>query len=610
MKKFIYLFLALFIISCGDVSDHSFNISSDTSEQKIEINTSSVKVTAQSLISQTEKGDYKEGELLVKFKSDVSPTYATTKHQSLGSSLVKRFNIVPNLEYVRLPKGLSVQDAIVQYMSDPNVEFAEPNYIRRAVSVIPNDTYFRNQWALHNTGSYANGTEDADIDAPEAWDISTGNPNLIIAVLDTGIDYTHSDLVGNIWVNRGETSCIDGVDNDGNGYIDDCLGWDFVGSDFLSSVDDNDPMDEYGHGTHVAGTIGAVGNNGNGISGVMWRVKLMSVKVLDADGYGTDEEIIQGIQYAVANGAKIINASLGGPGFSYSLYSAIATANAHSVLFIAAAGNGGDDLVGDNNDLAPFYPASYNLPNIISVAATDQDDRRASFSNFGPNSVHVAAPGVYILSTIPQNLYADKDFNMGTSMAAPHVAGLAGLLMSYYDGYHNTLFNYIQIRDTILRYVDVLDTLNGWIKTGGRINAYKAISSLLPPTNLNAIAKSPTKVNLSWSDNATGEDGYKIERMVSGGSWALLTTVPANSSSYIDNTVVGNNTYYYRVRAYNSIGESFLSNEITITTPRKRHSSGGGGCSIGESQNLPSTIGNLAIMFIPIIFVLILRRMK
>ncbi len=610
MKKFLYLFLALFLISCGDVGDHSLNISSDTSEEKIEINTSGIKVTTQSIISQVDKGIYKEGELLVKFKSNVSATYSATKHQSLGSSLVKRFNIVPNLEYVKLPKGLSVQDAIAQYMSDPSVEFAEPNYIRRIASVIPNDTYFRNQWALHNTGLYADGTEDADIDAPEAWEISTGNPNLTIAVLDTGIDYTHSDLVGNIWVNQGETNCIDGVDNDGNGYIDDCLGWDFVGSDFLLSVDDNNPMDEYGHGTHVAGIIGAVGNNGKGISGVMWRVKLMSVKVLDADGYGTDEEIIQGIQYAVWNGAKIINASLGGPGFSYSLYSAIATANAHGVLFIAAAGNGGDDLVGDNNDFAPFYPASYNLPNIISVAATDQDDRRASFSNFGPNFVHVAAPGVYILSTIPQDLYADKDFNMGTSMSTPHVAGLAGLLMSYYDGYHNTLFNYIQIRDTILRYVDLLDTLNGWIKTGGRINAYKAISSLLPPTNLNATAKSPTKVNLSWSDNATGEDGYKIERMVSGGLWVLLTTVPANSSSYTDNTVIGNNTYSYRVRAYNSIGESFPSNEITITTPRKKHSGGGGGCSIGGNQNLPSTIGNLAIMFIPIIFVLILRRMK
>lgn len=610
MKKFLYLFLALFLISCGDVGDHSLNISSDTSKEKIEINTTSIKVTTQSVISQVNKGIYKEGELLVKFKSNIPVTYSTTKHQSLGSSLVKRFNIVPNLEYVKLPKGLSVQDAVVQYMADPNVEFAEPNYIRQVASVIPNDTYFRNQWALHNTGSYADGTEDADIDAPEAWDISIGNPNLTIAVLDTGIDYTHSDLVGNIWINPGETSCIDGVDNDGNGYIDDCLGWDFVGSDFLTSVDDNDPMDEYGHGTHVAGTIGAVGNNGNGIAGVMWDAKLMPVKVLDAEGYGTDEEIIQGIQYAVTNGAKIINASLGGPDFSYSLYNVIATANAHGVLFIAAAGNGGDDGIGDNNDLVPFYPASYNLPNVISVAATDQDDRRASFSNFGLNSVHVAAPGVYILSTIPQNSYFDKYFNMGTSMAAPHVAGLAGLLMSYYDGYHNTLFNYIQIKNTILRYVDVLDTLNGWIQTGGRINAYKALSSLLSPTNLTATSTSPTRVHLSWSDNATGEDGYKIERMTIGESWILLTTVPPNSSSYTDTTVSGNNTYIYRVRAFNNIGESFSSNEVTVTTPRKKSSGGGGGCSIGESPNFPSAIGNLAVMFIPIIFIAILRRLK
>ncbi len=610
MKKFLYLFLTLFLISCGDGSDHSLNISSDTSEKIKEISTTTIKVTAQSVISQMEKGTYKEGELLVKFKSNVPATYSTAKHQSVGSSLVRRLNIVPNLEYVRLPQGLSVQEAIVKYMSDPGVEFAEPNYIRRVASVIPNDTYFRNQWALHNTGSYAGGTEDADIDAPEAWDISRGNPNLIIAVLDTGIDYNHSDLVGNIWVNRGETSCIDGVDNDSNGYVDDCLGWDFVGTDFLSSIDDNDPMDEYGHGTHVAGTIGAVGNNGNGITGVMWHSKLMPVKVLDADGYGTDEEIIQGIQYAVANGAKIINASLGGPDFSYSLYNALATANAQGVLFVAAAGNGGDDGIGDNNDLAPFYPASYNLPNVISVAATDQDDRRASFSNFGLNSVHVAAPGVYVLSTIPQNLYADKDFNIGTSMAAPHVAGLAGLLMSYYDGYNNTLFDYIQIKNTILRYVDILDTLSGWIQTGGRINSYKALSSLLSPTNLTATSTSPTRVHLSWSDNATGEDGYKIERMTIGESWILLTTVPPDSSSYTDTTVSGNNTYIYRVRAFNNIGESFSSNEETITTPRKKSSGGGGGCSIGESQNFPSSIANLAVMFIPIIFIAILRRLK
>ncbi|MBE0427188.1 MAG: S8 family serine peptidase [Nitrospirae bacterium] len=591
MKKLLYLFLTIFLISCG--SEQTANISSDTSK---EISTSSIKVTAQSIISQMEKGNYKEGELLVRFKPGVVKASAMT-HQHIGSAVIKGFDIVPNLEHVKLPEGMSVEEGILHYMSDPDVEYAEPNYIRRVAAVIPNDTFFRNQWALHNTGTYAYGTPDADIDAPEAWTITTGSSNIIIAVLDTGIDYNHNDLAGNIWTNPGETSCIDGIDNDENGYIDDCIGWNFANNNKA-------PMDDNGHGTHVAGIIGAVGNNGNGIAGVMWNVRLMPVKVLDSNGAGTDAEITSGIQYAVANGAKIINASLGGPNFSYSAYVAIATANAHGVLFVAAAGNNGN-----NNDLSPFYPASYDLPNIISVAATDQDDSRVPFSNYGEISVDVAAPGVYVLSTIPQGLYRDKDFSIGTSTAAPHVAGLAGLLMSYYNGYHNAWFNHHQIRETILRYVDVLDTLNGWIRTGGRINAYSAVSSLLAPTNLTASATSPTRVALSWSDNATGEDGYVIERMTAGESWILLTLVPSGYSSYTDNTVAGNNTYTYRVRAFNNIGESFNSAEATVTTPAREKN--GGGCSIGTNQNTPSAMANLAVlMIIPLIFTVIMRRRR
>jgi subtilisin family serine protease len=590
MKKCLYLFLTIFLISCG--SEQTANFSSDTSK---EISTSSIKVTAQYIISQMEKGNYKEGELLVKFKPGVVKASAMT-HQHIGSAVIRGFDIVPNLEHVKLAEGMSVEEGILHYMSDPDVEYAEPNYIRRVAAVIPNipnDTFFRNQWALHNTGTYASGTPGADIDAPEAWTITTGSSNIIIAVLDTGIDYNHNDLAGNIWTNPGETSCTDGTDNDGNGYVDDCIGWNFANNN-------KDPMDDNGHGTHAAGIIGAVGNNGNGIAGVMWNVRLMPVKVLDANGAGTDAEITAGIQYAVANGAKIINASLGGTAFSYSVYVAIATANAQRVLFVAAAGNNGN-----NNDLTPFYPASYDLPNIVSVAATDQDDRRVPFSNYGEVSVDVAAPGVYVLSTIPQGLYMDKDFNMGTSMAAPHVAGLAGLLFSYYDGYHNTLFDYYQIRDTISRYVDVLDTLNGWIRTGGRINAYKAISSLLAPTNLTASSTSPTRVTLSWSDNATGEDGYVIERMTAGEPWILLTLVPSGYSSYTDNTVAGNNTYTYRVRAFNNIGESFNSAEATVTTPAREKDSSG--CSVGGSQNTPSAMANLAFLMIPVIFIVILR---
>jgi len=535
MKKFIYILLVLSLISCG--SQNTTSVSTDTPTE-----ISSTKVTLQSILSNMEKGPYKEGELLVRFKSGVSTYASSSIHEALGASVADSFDIVPNLVLVKLPEGMSVSDAIVQYMSDPNVEYAEPNYIRYAFSTIPSDTYFGQQWALDNTGSFAGGSDDADIDAPEAWDITTGSSNITLAVIDSGIDYNHADLVGNIWTNIGETSCTDGVDNDVNGFTDDCIGWDFVNSD-------NDPIDDYGHGTHVAGTVGAKGNNGEGVSGVMWDVQLMALKVLGATGSGTTADIISAFDYAVANGAKIMNASLGGGAFSQSLLDSIDAANTAEVLLIASAGNSGD-----NNDLMPMYPASYDLPNIISVAATDQNDIRVPFSNFGPISVDVGAPGVYIFSTvllgsvISDETYGILDFFAGTSMAAPHVSGLAGLLWSYYDH-----FDHLQIKETILRYGEPLDSLNGWVSTGKRINAYLALSSLLTPTGLTATFSS--SVSLSWTDNATGEDGYKIERSESGGSFTEIDDISADSKTYLDEDpdLVTTKTYTYRVTATNTI---------------------------------------------------------
>ncbi|MEW6417182.1 MAG: S8 family serine peptidase [Nitrospirota bacterium] len=651
MKKLFYLLMVLILASCGN--EKTTSISSDTSKE-----ISGTKITAQSIISQMEKGKYKEGELLVKFKSGVVTTSSLKIHQAVGASVKKRFTIVPNLERVKLPQGLSVKDAIMQYMSDPNVEYAEPNYIKRALSRIPNDTYFGNQWALHNTGTYAGGTVDADIDAPEAWDISTGSYSVVIAVLDTGIDYNHADLAGNIWTNNKEAigdangdGCpgICEVDDDGdgkvdedstglqpgeagytndleddddeNGFIDDCKGWDFTtceefddeGNCTTSKSPDNDPMDEYGHGTHVAGIIGAVGNNGTGVSGVMWYVKLMALKFLNADGYGTTDDEIEALDYAIllknsGIDIKAINASFGGYGYSQAEYDTIAEANTAGILLIAAAGN-----EGYNNDLTPMYPASYDLPNIISVAATDQNDQRASFSNFGPTSVDVAAPGVYILSTILLNEYGILEFFEGTSMAAPHVSGLAGLLYSYYDGIHNTQFDYSQIRTAILRMVDPLPTLSGWIQTGGRINAYKALSFLRTPTNLTATGISPTQISLTWSDNATGEGGYKIERKISGGTYTdIQPSLPPNSLSFTDSGLTPNTIYVYRIKAYNDIAESFYSTEVSTTTPlpESGHSGGGGSCSIGPRQNTPTAIADLAVMMIPLVVIALMRRRR
>ncbi len=609
MKKLIYMFLVLFVASCG--SDKTASISTDVAKE-----VSSTKITVQSVLSTMEKGKFKEGELLVKFKSGVLAASSARAHQSLGATSLRTYSLVPNLEHVKLPKGLSVRDAILNYMSDPDVEYAEPNYIKRSATTIPSDLYFGQQWALRNTGSFAGGTSGADMRIADAWDISR-TTSAVIAVVDTGIDYNHIDLVGNIFTNPSENP-NNSIDDDGNGKIDDWRGWNFVSNN-------NDPMDDNGHGTHVSGIIGAAGDNGIGVSGVLWQVKIMPLKILDSNGEGTVADAISAIQYAVSKGVKIINASYGGSDYSSPEYAAIHAANSSGALLIAAAGNGGNDGLGDNNDQTPEYPASYSLPNIISVAATDQNDRKATFSNFGPTSVHVAAPGVYILSTIPQGTsfgmctgspYPAYDFCEGTSMAAPQVAGITGLLYSYY-----TNFTHAQIRATVLRYVDVLPTLQGWILTGGRVNAYRAVSSLLSPSALTATAMSPTTISLTWADNATGEDGYRIERSTSGGPFVQIGPIGPNGSataSFTDSGLQPTTTYAYRVRAFNNIGESpLMSNEASTTTPAvepvvevKPPSSGGGGCSIGARQNAASAAGNVAVMLIPLVIVVFMRRRK
>ena len=552
MKKLCYLFICLFLVSCG--SDKTASISSDPSNE-----ISSVKVTAQSIIDQMEKGKYKEGELLVKFKSGGVASSSVKAHQAVRAVVVKRYSLVSNLEHVKLPKGTSVKDAVMLYMANPDVEYAEPNYIRKATT-IPNDTIFGQQWALNNTGAFAGGTPDADIDAPEAWDVSTGNRGVIIAVIDTGVDYNHIDLVQNIWKNPDE-NCTNGIDDDGNGYIDDCVGWDFVNNN-------NQPLDDDPHGTHVAGIIGALGNNMVGISGVMWYVQMMPLKFI---GFHEDPEECGGsnfcgevadevaaIEYAVANGAKVINASYGGYEFSNAERDAIAAANTANITFVASAGNDGA-----NNDLMPLYPASLDLPNIISVAATDQNDQRAAFSNFGATSVDVAAPGVYILSTIPAFIEPNGyDFFNGTSMAAPHVSGLAGLLQGYY-----THFNHHQVIATILIYTDRINSLIGSIGTAGRINAYRAISSLQTPESVSSRSLSTSSIAVTWADRATGETGYSIERKPAGGAYLQLTVLPANATTFTDSGLIDGTRYFHRVKAINTIPAESKAVEASAATP-------------------------------------------
>jgi len=300
----------------------------------------------------------------------------------------------------------------------PAIEYFEPNFISE-LTRLPDDASFSQLWGLHNTGQ-TGGTIDADIDAPEAWDLATGSAHIVVGVIDTGVDYTHPDLAANIWTNPGE---IAGnlIDDDANGFADDVHGYDFIN-------DDSDPMDDNRHGTHVSGTIAGVGNNGQGLAGVNWSSSIMPLKFLSAEGSGSTADAVRALNYATMMrstygvNVRLTSNSWGGGGYSQALYAAIQASGEAGMLFVAAAGNSSRDT-----GASPSYPASYDLPNIISVAATDHNDRLPAFSNYGATSVDLAAPGVGIYSAVPNGGYGSLS---GTSMAAPHVAGVVALLWS------------------------------------------------------------------------------------------------------------------------------------------------------------------------------------
>ena len=327
-------------------------------------------------------------ELLVRFTPGAArnANAMAQVHNQVGASVVKSFDFVPGLQLVNVSRGQSIDAAIRRYEQNPNIVYAEPNHTVQAFTT-PNDPYFEHLWGLHNTGQTfegQTGTPGADIDALSAWEIETGSRDVIIAVIDSGVDYTHPDLSANMWTNS-------------QGHY---------GKNTI--LNNNDPMDDNGHGTHVAGTIAATGNNTTGVTGVMWEASIMALKALNSNGNGTIADIVQAIEYAENNGAHIINLSLGGNHYSQSLYDALESTSA---LVVAAAGNSSAD-----NDTTPSYPANYDLPNIISVAATDNQDQLASFSNYGASTVDVAAPGVSILSTYfapnydEGSIYFEDDF--------------------------------------------------------------------------------------------------------------------------------------------------------------------------------------------------------
>ncbi len=344
---------------------------------------------------------------------------------------------------LKAPTLDAVPEALSIFSGESVLAYAEPDYFS-FITKAPNDMINYDLWGM------------VKINATGAWETTTGSTNVVVAVIDTGIDLTHPDLVSNLWINVVEANGVAGVDDDGNGKIDDLNGWDFVNNDKM-------PTDDHGHGTHCAGTVGAVGNNGQGVVGVCWTVRLMALKAGDGMGLLADSDVAEAIRYASDKKANIISASFGGTSASDTARDAITYANSKGILFVAAAGN---DSV--NNDAVPHYPSSYDIPNVVSVAATDQNDQLATFSNYGKTSVDLAAPGVSIYSTIPDGKF---DAMQGTSMACPHVAGAAALFLSA-----NPTFTPLQVKEALLNTVDKLSALAAKTVSGGRLNVYNLLA--------------------------------------------------------------------------------------------------------------------------------------
>jgi subtilisin family serine protease len=519
---------------------------------------------------------YVPGELIVGFRAGAQRAQMQRANARVGARVSLRFPAF-RMQLVKVPHGLSLRDAAREYQRDPAVTFAEPNYLRHPTS-LPTDSLFSDQWALNNTGqSHAVadadgdataadqvGTAGADINGPEAWDVQEGS-NTVVAVIDSGFDVGHPDLSGQFWTNPGDMT-TDGVDNDFNGKIDDVHGWDF--GDNNATLLGSPPFAGYDHGTHVTGTIAAVRNdNGtnDGVVGVCPSCKIMALKIsVDSTGDMPISAEIAALAYAKVKGAKIVNLSLGGPEWSNAEREAIRTSG---MLAVIAAGN--DSLDNDmglafdiNGDgladiQSPFYPASYTLPNILSVGASNHNDENGyqtecfalgfskpncAFTNWGHDSVDLSAPGVDITSTVPGATWETWD---GTSMAAPHAAGVAALVLA-----QNPTFTVAQVKNAVMHSVDKPTSLKtmflswgppaaGATKTGsftrtsGRVNALNALSA--SPTNatpltdgnvLGATTMSTAQVSgtVAWPGDINDVRKRKLAR---GRTYRFTLVVPA-----------------------------------------------------------------------------------
>lgn len=402
-------------------------------------------------------------EVLVKFKPGVSLEAIDQITARFNDRVEDRIESDPGLESIDDLDDADPVAIAAKYSSLPEVEYAEPNYaieleaIDAPIAPIhPSDPRFEDQWALANSGQRG-GKQGADISAMHAWLTTTGSDKVVVAVLDSGVDYTHEDLAPNMWKRPASIAPYQDAEL---GTVED--------EDGFNAIDNaSDPMDENGHGTHCAGIIGAEGGNNIGITGVNWKVRIMPLKFMNAGGFGTTKDAIEAINYVIDRkkagvNVRIISASWGGTQRSRALEDVIRKAYENDILFVAAAGNSST-----NNDRSPHYPSNYNVPNVISVAALDRNDQLARFSNYGAKTVAIAAPGVDILSTWLGNEYEEKS---GTSMATPVIAGIAALVVA-----ENPRISVDQLKKRVLASVDPLPALKSKTATGGRVNAAKAL---------------------------------------------------------------------------------------------------------------------------------------
>lgn len=361
-------------------------------------------------------------------------------------------------QYRRMTDLVLYAEPIVQIKLEPTETYREVISKPSDEPNLPNDPMFADQWALKNAGQNG-GKENADIAAVKAWAKTKGSKKVVVAVLDTGVDYLHLDLITNMWI---RPDSVPQYRDDELGVFNDLHG-------FNAAENLTDPMDDNGHGTHCAGVIGAEGNNEQGIAGINWQVEIMPLKFLGRGGSGTTKDAIEAINYAIDRKQKgvnvrVISASWGSTAYSKALEDAIRAAGEQGILFVAAAGNDGGD-----NDKRPHYPSNYNLPNVISVAALDRADNLASFSNYGAKTVHIAAPGKDIISTWLKDGFREAS---GTSMATPQVSGVAALILASEPN-----ITVEKLRERILKSVDKIDSLNGKVENGGRLNAAKALGN-------------------------------------------------------------------------------------------------------------------------------------